>query len=49
MSHTPPPEPPSDESPHVPGFRSWPAIYLVVLGSLALFIVLLAWWSRWLE
>ena len=49
MSHSPPPEPSSDESPHVPGFRSWGAIYCVVLGSLVFFIVLLAAWSRWLE
>jgi hypothetical protein len=48
MSNSLPPEPPSDESPHVPGFRSWRAVYLVVLGSLAFYIALLAAWSRWL-
>ena len=49
MSFAPPPEPPSDESPHVPGFRSWRAIYCVVLGSLAFYLALLVAWSRWLE
>lgn len=49
MIRTPPPERPSDESPHVPGFRSWRALYCVVLVCLALFIVSLALWSRWFK
>jgi hypothetical protein len=49
MNHAPPPDPSSDEPPRVPGFRSWRAVYLVVLGSLVLYIVLLAAWSRWFK
>jgi hypothetical protein len=40
------PTPPDDESPGVPGFRSWPAVYWFVFGTFALFVVLLTIFSR---
>jgi hypothetical protein len=42
----PPDHPRSDESPGVPGFRSWRGIYLFVFVSFVLVVVLLALFSR---
>jgi hypothetical protein len=36
-----------DESPQVPGFRSWPAVYWFVVVWFVLVVGLLAWFSRW--
>lgn len=47
MNDVPPAKTSPDESPRVPGFRSWGAIYLIVLGSLALYIAFFAVWSEW--
>ena len=41
-----PTETPSDESPGVPGFRTWRGIYLFVFVSFGLVVVLLALFSR---
>jgi hypothetical protein len=35
------PPPPNDDSTGVPGFRSWRAVYAVVLGIFVLWVVLL--------
>jgi len=43
-----PPDPhPSDESPGVPGFRSWRGIYLFVFAGFVLVVVLLTVFSRY--
>jgi hypothetical protein len=43
----PPPEPaPDDESPGVPGFRTWRGVYLFVFAFFILVVVLLALFSR---
>ena len=34
------------EPPGVPGFRTWPGVYLFVLGWFALVVVLLAMFTR---
>jgi len=49
MKDSPAPVPPPEEPPHVPALRTWRAIYFCALGLLALYIILLAAWSRWLE
>jgi hypothetical protein len=36
----------NDEDPGLPGLHSWPAVYLLVLGSFALWIVLLVALTR---
>ena len=42
-----PPDPHnSDESPGVPGFRTWRGVYLFVFAFFALIVVLLAVFSR---
>jgi hypothetical protein len=33
---------PDDESPGVPGFRTWRGVYLFVLGCFVLFVIALA-------
>ena len=43
---TPEPKPSADESPGVPGFRTWGGIYLFVFASFVLVVVLLAIFSR---
>jgi hypothetical protein len=43
------PETPPEEAPQVLRFRSWRGVYLLVLGSLALYIILLILWSGWLS
>ena len=44
----PPPEhPSSDESPGVPGFRTWRGVYLFVFAVFVLVVVLLAVFSRY--
>jgi len=47
MKDSPASVPPPEEPPEVPLFRSWRALYLVVLGTLVIYIVVLAAWSRW--
>lgn len=37
---------PDDDSPGVPGFRTWRGIYVFVLASFALLVALLAWFTR---
>ena len=39
-------QPAPDESPGVPGFRTWRGIYLFVFGCFVLVVVLLALFSR---
>lgn len=36
-----------EESPSIPGLRTWRGLYLLVIGSLAFYIVFLLLWSRW--
>lgn len=38
--------PPSDESPGVPGFRTWRGVYLFVFGCFLFVVFLLAIFSR---
>jgi hypothetical protein len=38
--------PPDDESPGVPGFRTWPGVYWFVFGCFVLFVALLTIFSR---
>ncbi len=40
-----PPEP-EEESPGVPGFRTWRGVYLFVLGTFALVVIALTLFSR---
>jgi len=45
---SPAPEPPaSDESPGVPGLRTWRGVYVFVFGVFAVVVTLLALFSRW--
>jgi len=37
---------PDDESPGVPGFRTWRGVYLFVLGCFILVVAALTWFSR---
>ena len=37
----------SDESPGVPGFRTWRGIYLFVFIFFVMVVALLAFFSRW--
>ena len=46
MTPTPSDPPPSDESPGVPGFRTWRGIYLFVFAFFVMVVVLLAVFSR---
>jgi len=46
MKPLPPDPPPADESPGVPGFRTWRGLYLFVFAAFVLVVVLLAWFSR---
>ena len=46
MSSQPPDRTPPEEPPGVPGFRSWPAVYLAVFGWFVLIVVLLALFTR---
>jgi hypothetical protein len=39
--------PRTDETPDLPGLRTWPAVYLVVLGCYVLYVIALAALSRW--
>jgi hypothetical protein len=43
----PPPASAHDESPGVPGFRTWRGVYLFVFGFFVLVVVLLAIFSRY--
>ncbi|MFZ5494253.1 MAG: hypothetical protein ACOZE5_02810 [Verrucomicrobiota bacterium] len=43
MSHPPDPE---DDSPGVPGFRTWRGVYLFVLGAFALVVLALTLFTR---
>jgi hypothetical protein len=38
--------PAGDESPRVPGFRTWRGVYVFVFGAFLLLVVLLALFSR---
>jgi hypothetical protein len=43
----PPPEPaPDDQTPGVPGFRTWRGVYLFVLAFFVVVVILLAGFSR---
>ena len=44
----PPPDPPlpDDESPGVPGFRTWRGVYWFVFAAFVVFVVALAIFSR---
>ena len=47
---SPPSEPPaSDESPGVPGFRTWRGVYLFVFAFFIIVVALLALFSRVFE
>jgi hypothetical protein len=46
MKPAPPERPAHDESPGVPGFRTWRGIYLFVWVSFVLVVVLLTIFSR---
>jgi hypothetical protein len=46
MKPLPPDHPTHEESPGVPGFRTWRGIYLFVFASFVLVVVLLALFSR---
>ena len=39
-------EPPQDQSPGVPGFRTWRGVYVFVLTTFAVVVILLAIFSR---
>jgi hypothetical protein len=43
----PPDQPANDESPGVPGFRTWRGIYYFVFAGFVLVVVLLALFSRY--
>ncbi len=45
---TPPPaaRPSPDDSPGVPGFRTWRGVYIFVFAAFVLGIVALTWFSR---
>ncbi len=47
MNPTPPDPSPHDESPDVPGFRSWRGVYLFVFGCFVVVVILLALFSRY--
>jgi hypothetical protein len=47
MKSTPADPPNSDESPQVPGFRTWRGIYIFVFIVFVLVVVLLAIFSHW--
>ena len=47
MKSRPAAPPTSDESPGVPGFRTWRGIYLFVFLCFVLVVALLALFSRW--
>ena len=40
------PDPTDDESPGVPGFRTWRGVYLFVFGGFLLMVILLAIFTR---
>ncbi len=47
--NTPPPNPPTpnaDDSPGVPGFRTWRGVYLFVFGVFILIVIALTLFSR---
>ncbi len=46
MKPSPPDHSTGDESPGVPGFRTWRGVYLFVFGFFVLVVVLLAIFSR---
>jgi len=43
----PPQAEPPDELPRVPGFRTWPGIYLFVFVCFVVVVALLAFFSRY--
>ncbi len=44
---TPPPTPPENEDPDVPGLRTWSGVYRFVLGSFVAYVLLLALFTYW--
>ena len=47
--NTPPPNsapPPADDSPGVPGFRTWRGVYFFVFGCFVAFVIALTIFSR---
>jgi hypothetical protein len=46
MKHSPPDSSDNDESPGVPGFRTWRGVYLFVFVFFVFSVVLLALFSR---
>jgi hypothetical protein len=47
MKSSPPDSQPDDQSPGVPGFRTWRGIYLFVFVVFVLVVGLLTFFSRW--
>lgn len=39
-------DPENDDSPGLPGFRSWRGVYWFVLGCFALVVIALTWFSH---
>ncbi len=48
MSTLPPPasEPPENDAPGVPGFRTWRGVYAFVFGAFVVLVILLTIFSR---
>ena len=52
MSVPPPPKPPlparpnTDDSPGVPGFRTWRGVYLFVFAAFVVVVLAMTWFSR---
>ena len=46
MKPAPPDHPADDESPGVPGFRTWRGVYVFVFGCFVLVVILLAIFTR---
>ncbi len=47
LSPMPDPKAPDDDSPGLPGFRTWRGVYLFVIGCFAAVVILLTVFSRW--
>ena len=43
---SPAPENDPDDSPGVPGFRTWRGVYLFVFGCFILVVIALTWFAR---
>jgi hypothetical protein len=42
----PPPDADDEKTTDLPGLRTWPAVYAFVLGTFAVWVVLLVWLAR---